>query len=355
MQTPLPFPYCHVHVPTIMRAAMLLASFTDYRQRTIEIHDSANSDTSPLLRPLGADDAADEAVWWCLDHRHLAVSVLTTCGFRPGWSMGGGWGPDGDEAALAEALRCQRIVAFHRWQSADGDIPFFAGSATGSAYAAAAASYAKTHEVDMGTPVAAQAKPPTLHVGESGVPVPSHHGSDDPQHGWDDELSDECPNPHHRSETLETASPEVLGWLQKYIKDPDVRFRAGGEDGWKRTLGCDGGGGFLATTTRVILLTPPMKLYRYAGGAGTALGSWWFAEPLAGDPRSFGALPPGNTGETLVCGKLLHPVEALTGLGAPRCSNKPGGPVQYCLPWGGPPDKDNPLKNNFVRLIPGSA
>jgi hypothetical protein len=49
----------------------------------------------------------------------------------------------------------------------------------------------------------------------------------------------------------------------------------------------------------------------------------------------------GGTGEKLVACEINKPTKVLMGIGAPRCSNKPGGPVQVCLPYKSVGDSPN--------------
>jgi hypothetical protein len=156
-----------------------------------------------------------------------------------------------------------------------------------------------------------------------------------------DEFTAECPDPSFRSESMETAGAEVLQWLKSHDRP----------SGWRETLGADGGGGFLATTTRVTTIRAGTILYRYSGGEARDIGVWWFESPFVGDARSFGALPKENFGNILVQGKVKTDVESLCGLGAPRCSNKPGGPLQFRIPWSPTRQSAIAVENDFVVLV----
>jgi hypothetical protein len=149
--------------------------------------------------------------------------------------------------------------------------------------------------------------------------------------GWVDETGPACPAPNWRSESAETASPEVRDWLQQNL---GPRFDAKGRDQWNSTLGAEGGGGFVKGSTRVITLRKGQPLYRSFSTAGRVSpdGGWWFLDLYDGDPRAVGALPQGSSAEKLVCAEVVtDDATVLYGLGAPRCSNKPGGPPQICM------------------------
>jgi len=160
------------------------------------------------------------------------------------------------------------------------------------------------------------------------------------------EISVGCPKPNFRSERVVTLEPEAREWVKDHIK----RLY------WESTIGEVGGGGFLVTTTRVTQLKAGQILYRYFGGTAGPLSTWWFLEPLEGDPRVFAALPENCTADCLVRARVRQNITALTGIGAPRCSNKPGGPVQYYVEFQTPRDKvliDGRItqENDFLELI----
>ncbi len=146
-------------------------------------------------------------------------------------------------------------------------------------------------------------------------------------------VSDSCPSHNHRSESHQTAAPEVMEWLRETGKVLTPRKQ-------DEILGAVSGGGFLVSTTRVSELPEGTSLFRYydaAGGAGN-VGGWWTTQLVAGDPRQTLALPPSeptwsNSATSLCHAQLGFGITALTGLGAPRCSNKPGGPQQWFISW----------------------
>ncbi len=145
----------------------------------------------------------------------------------------------------------------------------------------------------------------------------------------EDGVSDRCPARNFRSESLKTAHQTVREWLKK-----ETRTTAQQE----QILGVDGGGGFLATTTRVSRLSKGTILYRYydnmyARGAFST-GGWWCTALVAGDPRQTLALPMNNRANMLAIAEVAFDTDALTGIGAPRCSNKPGGPIQWFIAYG---------------------
>lgn len=142
--------------------------------------------------------------------------------------------------------------------------------------------------------------------------------------GLPNETSETCPSRNWRSESTQTCVPEVLTWFD--AKDIPVDMQDG-------ILGHNEGGGFQATTTRVRRLEKDTVLYRYVNKPHEPYGGWWFFEPLKGDPRVYAALPEYSWANSMVKGKLNKPVDALYGIGAPRCSNKPGGPDQVYIAW----------------------
>ena len=142
--------------------------------------------------------------------------------------------------------------------------------------------------------------------------------------GTRDKYNSKCPSPSCKSESVSTASPKVLDWLRKH--DPR------GTKAYNRILGKNGGGGFIQGATTVITLKKGTKIVRYWGGDAPEVGGWW-ARRGAQNPIRDMALPPNNTALNKATGELKHDVEVLSGPGAPRCSNKPGGPKQYYLPY----------------------
>jgi len=152
-----------------------------------------------------------------------------------------------------------------------------------------------------------------------------------------------CPNAYHRSETLASASPEVRTWLDTFETRENGKFQS-----W--LLGGDpaGGGGFLKSTTEVISVPAGITLWRYIDDPEMPWGSWWFFHPYEGDPRVFGALPEKSSGNVLVQGKTKEEFKALCGPGAPRCTNKPGGPPQLCIPYTA---TINDRENSLIRLV----
>jgi hypothetical protein len=233
-------------------------------------------------------------------------------------------------------------------------------------YTAAASTYATTHELSLGVPLdeskiklensdfvkerAADgsyqpnlARPYHYHAVDKKYATPT---PDYPPDGTAAavEARELCPpdkslekgaNANHRSESAETAAPEVRTWFAAagITKQTDSREdKTVKIDKW---LGRDGGGGFMAGTTRVAELPPGTVLWRYFGSSrGGPGGEWWFPAPMEGDPRVFAALPEASAADRLVRATVVgpKPLTILIGMGAPRCSDKPGGPVQYMLP-----------------------
>jgi hypothetical protein len=172
-------------------------------------------------------------------------------------------------------------------------------------------------------------------------------------------LDKACPAYNWRSESHKTASPEVIRWL----KDPEKEGRTQ-PDEFDKVLGFNGGGGFLVSSTRITLLPKGTILFRYYDAAGNASnsGGWWTAQLVVGDPRQTMALPPPeptwwNSAQSLARTRLGFDITALTGIGAPRCSNKPGGPQQWFISWGDrkkgalrhPDDPSKPLPQDPVK------
>jgi hypothetical protein len=192
----------------------------------------------------------------------------------------------------------------------------------------------------IGAPVVPVVPEPALQSPSSGQPyhrcsVPFDNGS------LPDRLAPECPHPAFRSESTASAQPGVMSWLRRHDRP----------HAWEDTLGAENGGGFLSSTTRVTEVEAGTILYRYYGGNAKPLGVWWFFHCYAGDPKQFAALPPGCTAGYLVKARVKKPLSALMGLGAPRCTNKPGGPVQCRVPY--QPASGNPetLENDYLEIL----
>ncbi len=160
----------------------------------------------------------------------------------------------------------------------------------------------------------------------------------------EDGVSDRCPARNFRSENLKTAHPKVREWLDKRDKDKKRQ---------EQTLGVRGGGGFLATTTRVARLTKGTILYRYYDDdysrEAFSTGGWWCTALVAGDPRQTLALPTSNRANMLAIAEVAFDTDALTGIGAPRCSNKPGGPIQWFIAYGDRQECDENDKDEMLR------
>lgn len=160
--------------------------------------------------------------------------------------------------------------------------------------------------------------------------------------GLSNERSPECPSSSFRSERIATAHPSVLKWF----KDTETPQKF-----WSEILGEKGGGGFLVTTTRVVPMEEGTPLFRYFGGTSNALSTWWFTGPFEGDPRVFAALPPDSSADQLVKARVKKKIDVLAGIGAPRCSNKPGGPVQYFVQFQPAWTANGKTENDFLELI----
>lgn len=157
--------------------------------------------------------------------------------------------------------------------------------------------------------------------------------------GARDRYSARCRRKNSKSESTKNASSSVLKWLKKN----DGR----GPAAYNRILGDDGGGGFLKGSTKVQTLKKGTKVFRYCGSKAAEMGGWWAPSP-AGNPIRDLALPPGNAATNMVAGELKHDVQVLSGPGAPRCSNKPGGPSQFYVPYP-PGDHISVLSKSKVR------
>ena len=145
------------------------------------------------------------------------------------------------------------------------------------------------------------------------------------------------------SDGVGTATPEAKAWLSKNTP----------KSYWDATLGKNGGGGFLAGQTVTKIIPKGTRVFRACGNvldaAGNAVagarvdGAWW--SPAAStDPIRDLALPSNNPATNVVEAELAHDVEVLAGPGAPRCSTKPGGPEQFCLPF-------EPIKNGMLNVV----
>jgi len=131
-----------------------------------------------------------------------------------------------------------------------------------------------------------------------------------------------CPRANFNSESMKTASPEVRAWMEE--QHVAVHRRDG-------ILGADGGGGFARYQTRTGTIKKDTVIWRYFDDECNPVGAWWFSQPLAGDPRVFAALPTSSRGTFVVKGIAKRDIPILVGPGAPRCSNKPGGPEQIFM------------------------
>jgi len=219
---------------------------------------------------------------------------------------------------------------------------------TAAAYIQNAKAYAEQYDINLGrekpvTELVPIPKEKTVKPGQKLADAPQFYKSDKPETdrgALDNKVDDTCPSHNCRSESAKT--------VKESGNEDAIKDFFGGEAGYKahgnETLGCEGGGGLLASTTRVVELPEPDTLWRYCGGDGKEGGSWWTVAPLEGDPRVECALPPkdpnnplskGSTGGELVACRIdkNKPIKVLMGIGAPRCSNKPGGPVQICLSY----------------------
>jgi hypothetical protein len=221
-------------------------------------------------------------------------------------------------AWLAEALRSGRVVAREPQESVRDRL-----------YDGASAS---------GMVIPPVIPDPVLTPANDGVTAFTNYLGPDKKGPWRDETDPEkgdaavCPATNWRSEAISTISEEVWGWFERN----DNRL----PERWDESLGQNGGGGFLAGTTTVVQLKKGMVFYRFHGTSivktGTVTirpeGAWWSADLHAGDPRAWCALPDCSSAEFLVKCQTTVDFEALYGMGAPRCTNKPGGPPQFLFP-----------------------
>jgi hypothetical protein len=190
-------------------------------------------------------------------------------------------------------------------------------------------SYARQIGMDPGTRVTAPAAgsgPKPLIPAAADVPV-AERGQALPNAP----LDKACPAYNWRSESHKTAKSEVVEWLRKH----DGKTIPDEQDD---VLGYRGGGGFLLQTTRISRLNQGTIIYRYydAQGKTSNAGGWWTTDLVTGDPRQTLALPPAadgwsNSARSLARARIAFGITALTGVGAPRCSNKPGGPQQWYI------------------------
>lgn len=182
----------------------------------------------------------------------------------------------------------------------------------------------------------AQASPATPQQPYGVISAPGGPG------GLNNETSPECPSASFRSERMATVHSSVLTWFK------DTKTPAGYRSD---ILGENEGGGFLVTTTRVVPMAKGTILFRYFGGDANPLSTWWFTEPFEGDPRVFAALPVKSSADKLVKARVKKDITVLAGIGAPRCSNKPGGPVQYFVQYQPARTVNGKFENDFLELI----
>ncbi len=200
--------------------------------------------------------------------------------------------------------------------------------------------YARAMSIPMKTESAPQmliaAKNPTPKATE-----PEYEGTGGNE-GWKDELATSCPSPNWRSENFYTCSSDVQKWCLQHITAWDPS--ASQLDTINETLGALGGGGFYMSTTRVVPLPRNTMLYRFCGSGknietgkeqiARPNGGWWAKGTCSGDPREYFALPPGSSAKNMVIIAIAaDDLTGLEGLGAPRCTNKPGGPMQIYIPY----------------------
>ncbi len=168
------------------------------------------------------------------------------------------------------------------------------------------------------------------------VKVKPTPGGSKRKRGLPDRTGPTCTAPNCRSESAATAPQSVRDHLAR--TDPR------GQPHWNNTLGSGMGGGFLRGTSRVTTLRRGTMLVRYYGGGAGRMGGWWAYAPTAGDPRRDLALPQDSSASRMCKGRIKKDCKALKGKGAPRCTNKPGGPDQVCLPY--PP-------GDYIEVVPG--
>jgi hypothetical protein len=174
--------------------------------------------------------------------------------------------------------------------------------------------------------------PPKVKV----KPTFNSSGGSTRKKGLPDRTGTTCPATNHNSESTSTA--------KKSVNDHLARTDKRGPAAHNETLGATGGGGFSRGTTSVRNLKAGTMLVRYYGGGAKAMGSWWAYGATAGDPRRDLALPRGNNASRMCKGRVKKDVKVLEGAGAPRCTNKPGGPTQVCFPY---PAGDH------IEIVPG--
>lgn len=192
---------------------------------------------------------------------------------------------------------------------------------------------------DIPLPVPAHAAPARASKPSSDIPA-SHYAGSETDEDLPDETDGTCKRANEFSESYATASPEVQQWFVDMKIDP--RF-------WDSTLGAKGGGGFYRGTTQLVRLPAGTRLCRYYGTGTNPVSTWWTLYTYAGDPRVIFALPVGQTGRSMVVGEIKNDLTGLIGVGAPRCSNKPGGVPQICIPferaW------PNGIENTYIRIL----
>ncbi len=189
-------------------------------------------------------------------------------------------------------------------------------------------SYATQIGMDLGTVVA---PPPDKSGHKPATPAAADVPVSDRGNALPNTVDQSCPAHNWRSESHLTAKPEVVRWL----KTVDAKLS---EEEKNDVLGYKSGGGFLVKTTRISCLNKGTLIYRYydAQGKASNAGGWWTTDLVIGDPRQTLALPPAQSGwsnsaRTLARAQIAFDIPVLTGLGAPRCSNKPGGPQQWYI------------------------
>lgn len=175
------------------------------------------------------------------------------------------------------------------------------------------------------------------------TPHQTYQGTDDTD-GLADEIApadsadpEACTADNKFSESMATVAPDVRAWVIDHIP---AQYR-------DATLGQDGGGGFVTGSTRLIRLPKGLRLVRAYGKQANPLGCWWSLYPYAGDPRVSAALPESNSAEANAVGVIREDTTGLIGIGAPRCSNKPGGPPQIWVPFDMSADG---MANRYVEL-----
>lgn len=232
------------------------------------------------------------------------------------------------EAILEGEIAVYEELAKFHMRRASEDSPL-----TAAEYETAAKKYAQKYDISLGTAKPTEKLKPLPKADVNAPQIYETPTTTNPE-ALRNTFDDTCPTHNCRSESVESADlecSECFADQQNYEK-------------WgNQVLGNEGGGGFLTSTTRVVEIPLPDRLWRYCGGDGLETGGWWSLTPLEGDPRVENALFPvdpknpsslGGTGEKLVACKITKKTKVLMGIGAPRCSNKPGGPLQVCFKRG---------------------